>query len=135
MGCLLLGCLSTRAEDSVVVYFPYNRSLLSASDAARIDSIGRLHLPFMVAAYCDSIGSDRYNDSLAAARAAVGGGRLLTVGLADSLISVEIYGRRGPVNDNATESERAANRRVVIRWRLSAAVAVAVARPRDPAAI
>ena len=132
MGYLLLGCCSARAQDSLVVYFPFNQSSLSATDAARVDSLGRSGHFVTLASYCDSVGSDRYNDSLAATRAAAVRERLVAAGLADSLISVEVYGRRAPVNGNANEAERAANRRVLIRW---SPTPVAVARPRDTTAI
>lgn len=114
LGSLLLCCLFARAQDSLVVFFPFNSAMLS--DTARVDSLGRMHVRYVLAGYCDSIGSNPYNDSLAAARVAAVRGRLLAAGLPDSLVRVEVYGKRAPVNDNGTPEKRAVNRRVSISW-------------------
>lgn len=108
------------------MFFPYNSAALL--DTAEVDSLGHTGVRVVLAGYCDSIGSDRYNDSLAGARIAAVRRRLLWAGLPDSLVQAEVFGKRAPLNDNATPEKRAANRRVSIRWmRLTAMPADATA--------
>lgn len=114
VSCLLLCRVCAWAQDSVVVFFPFNSAVLP--DTAQVDSLGHMGARCVLAGYCDSIGSDRYNDSLAGARIAAVRRRLIRAGLPDSLVQVEVYGKRAPLNDNATPEKRAANRRVTIHW-------------------
>ena len=127
----ILACLPliAHAQDTLVVHFAYNRSELAPGDAGRIDSalkgpLSRIDLY----GYCDSIGGDRYNDSLAMAR-------ILTVRshLPDSLVrTIMGFGKKRPLNDNASDEERAANRRVeIVFWQASNGIA---GRPASPVA-
>ncbi|MDB5253753.1 MAG: OmpA family protein [Flaviaesturariibacter sp.] len=109
-------------RDSVILYFDFNKSLLSpparaAADTflVRYNSIGAG--PVTLSGYCDSVGSDRYNDRLSVQRVAAVQSYLRSRGLDIAVIAGQAgYGRRMPVNENATPGERALNRRVTISW-------------------
>jgi OOP family OmpA-OmpF porin len=70
---------------------------------------------FEVAGHTDSKGSDSYNDDLSNRRAGNVASYLVSKGVAAERMKSNGYGESQPVADNATESGRAANRRVELR--------------------
>jgi len=128
---LLFLPLLVRAQDTLVVHFAYNRSELAPDEAVRLDSALRGSLSRIdLYGYTDSIGGNRYNDSLALAR-------IHTVKslLPDSLVHTTVgFGKKRPLNDNASEEERAANRRVeIVFWRIAGPAGGGAGRPAAPA--
>jgi outer membrane protein OmpA-like peptidoglycan-associated protein len=65
--------------------------------------------------HTDSVGSDAYNQNLSENRAGAVANYLSTQGVQQVRIATLGYGETQPIADNATESGRAANRRVEIR--------------------
>ena len=123
----VLGFAGVRAQptDTLTVHFQLNQSALRREDRAtldcRFDSSGPRIKSIELAGYCDSVGVDQYNDSLARQRVAVVKNYLLSKGIADTLFKVLYsYGKRKPLNDNGDEEKRSLNRRVTISWWLTA---------------
>src|SRR5262249_52561012 len=99
------------------------RSALRPEDRAILDRWVTVHgtgvTEIGLSGYCDSAGSDRYNDSLSDRRIAAVQGYLRSKGIADSLFSApHAYGRRQPLTDNRTEAARSLNRRVILSWKV-----------------
>lgn len=118
--------------DTLSVYFDHDRSVLRQESRATLDQwVTGIRqdagvTDIALSGYCDSTGSDRYNDSLSAERIAAVRGYLYSKGIADSLFGAShAYGRRQPFNDNRTETARRLNRRVVISWQTVGAVTTA----------
>jgi outer membrane protein OmpA-like peptidoglycan-associated protein len=109
---------------------------LSSLEAARIDSFvhGRRPSGISLSGYSDNIGGDAYNDSLSLARADAVRRYLLGRGISDSLIQVNAFGKRWPVNRNGSEEERRLNRRVEIVAARSMKVTRAIVIERDTTA-
>jgi OOP family OmpA-OmpF porin len=70
---------------------------------------------FEVAGHTDSKGSDSYNQDLSRRRAGNVAAYLVSKGVAADRMKSNGYGESQPVADNATETGRAANRRVELR--------------------
>lgn len=110
-------------SDTLSVYFAYNQSALQPADRAALDRrIAAFSMESVegidLSGHCDSIGSDRYNDSLSEIRIAAVRNYLRAKGVADSLLREQhAYGRRQPLDDNRTSAARARNRCVVVVWR------------------
>jgi outer membrane protein OmpA-like peptidoglycan-associated protein len=65
--------------------------------------------------HCDYIGNDRYNDSLSNERVKAAHAWLVSRGVPDSVFrNINDFGKRRPLNDNATDQKRRLNRRVEI---------------------
>ena len=107
--------------NSVSVYFPFDSSVPSEGDLEELEqnlsssTIDTLY----VFAYCDIIGSHRYNDSLAQMRQKA----ILdwieekeTLNLENAKIIAKAFGKRKPINANETKEQRKLNRRVDVRW-------------------
>lgn len=107
--------------NSLSVYFPFDSSLPSEGDLEELEqnlsssTIDTLY----VFAYCDIIGSHRYNDSLAQMRQKA----ILdwieekeTLNLENAKIIAKAFGKRKPINANETKEQRKLNRRVDVRW-------------------
>ena len=134
----LLLSLGTRAQqDTLIIHFDLNRSVIRHGDAGLLDSL--IRTPGMVSVdiygHTDSLGNDRYNDSLSLVRAKAVCGYLIARGAPDSLFTgVNGFGRRKPYDP----VDRAANRRVeVIIRKMLTHEAVAEPQPvpeRQPAA-
>src|SRR5882757_7024919 len=108
--------------DTLTVHFDLNQSVLRHEDRVILDQRFDLSGPRITSieldGYCDSVGENRYNDSLARQRVAVVKKYLQSKGLADTLFTVLYsYGKRKPLNDNGDEEKRSLNRRVTITWR------------------
>jgi outer membrane protein OmpA-like peptidoglycan-associated protein len=122
-----LGFARVQAQptDTITVHFDLNQSVLGREDRValdhRLDLFGPRITSIELAGYCDSVGENRYNDSLARQRVAAVKKYLQSKGIADTLFKVLYsYGKRKPLNDNGDEEKRSLNRRVTIMWRLAA---------------
>ena len=103
------------------VYFPFDSSdpdsvslqeLKSKLSSSLVDTI-------LFEGYCDPLGTESYNDSLAKAR----NESVIHWLIQERIISRQSVkvaevakGERNPINSNSTSAERQANRRVVVRW-------------------
>jgi outer membrane protein OmpA-like peptidoglycan-associated protein len=122
LTCLLFaGIASAQQPDTLRVHFIYNHSEITNRAAAIIDSClqsnDKQYIIQQVELYghCDSIGSHRYNDSLALARTASARQYLLAKNLSPVVFKqTGGFGKRQPLNSNTTEEERLLNRRVEI---------------------
>jgi outer membrane protein OmpA-like peptidoglycan-associated protein len=117
--------VQAQSTDTITVHFDLNQSVLRREDRValdhRFDRSGPRITSIELAGYCDSVGGNRYNDSLARQRVAEVKKYLQSKGIADSLFKVLYsYGKRKPLNDNGDEEKRSLNRRVTITWRLAA---------------
>ena len=114
-----------QSTDTLTVHFDLNQSVLRSEDRVildhRFDPSGPRIASVELAGYCDSVGPNQYNDSLARQRVAEVKKYLQSKGIADTLFKVLYsYGKRKPLNDNGDEEKRSLNRRVTITWRLAA---------------
>jgi outer membrane protein OmpA-like peptidoglycan-associated protein len=121
-----LGFAGVQAQftDSMTVHFDLNQSALRHEDRVtldrRFDTAGHRIKSIELAGYCDSVGENGYNDSLARQRVAEVKKYLKSKGIADTLFKeLYSYGKRKPLNDNGDEEKRSLNRRVTITWRLA----------------
>jgi outer membrane protein OmpA-like peptidoglycan-associated protein len=116
--------VQAQSADTITVHFELNQSVLRREDLATLDHRFDATRPRIksieLAGYCDSVGENGYNDSLARRRVAVVKKYLQSKGIADTLFKVLYsYGKRNPLNDNGDEEKRSLNRRVTITWRLA----------------
>jgi outer membrane protein OmpA-like peptidoglycan-associated protein len=68
-----------------------------------------------VTAHTDAIGTNKANDILSQNRADAVKAFLATQGIADSIITAQVYGENVPVADNNSDTGRQANRRATIK--------------------
>ena len=111
--------VQAQSTDTITVHFDLNQSVLRPEDKVtldhRFDRSGRRITSIELAGYCDSVGENRYNDSLAWQRVAEVKKYLQSKGIADTLFKVlHSYGKHRPLNDNGTDERRNLNRRVEI---------------------
>jgi outer membrane protein OmpA-like peptidoglycan-associated protein len=122
--CALNGLFAQRT-DTIIIHFDFDRSDIRPEAAATLDS-------FLSAAntaaiqqielygHCDYVGDHGYNDALSLRRVAQAKAYLLQKGLGENVFQKnDGFGKRRPLNDNATSLERLQNRRVevVVHWR------------------
>lgn len=135
--------VQAQSTDTITVHFDLNQSVLRPEDRANLDHRFGLSGPRItsieLAGYCDSVGENQYNDSLARQRVVEVKKYLQSKGMADTLFKVLYsYGKRKPLNDNEDEEKRSLNRRVTITWRLAGRAAAGSALRdalRDTAAV
>ena len=118
-------CVHAQTADTMIVHFDLNQSLLRPDDRVALDDRFRhsksLITSIELAGFCDSVGENLYNDSLAWRRVAEVKQYLESKGVADSLFKVLYsFGKRKPLNDNGDEEKRSRNRRVTVIWHLAA---------------
>jgi len=92
--------LTPLAKDTLGVIVRY----LEAHQDAKIEVQG----------HTDSVGSEKYNQTLSERRANAVKSFLVSQGIAESRIAANGFGKAKPVADNKTASGRAQNRRVVV---------------------
>ena len=120
------GGLKGQSTDSLTVHFASNQAVLLPEDRTTLDrwfeiATSRL-ISIQLIGYCDSVGANRYNDSLSQQRITMVKEYLESKGMADTLFTVlRAFGKRKPLNDNGDEEKRSLNRRVTILGRLTAA--------------
>lgn len=72
-------------------------------------------LRLMLTGHTDNVGSDRFNLALSLERAIAIKRLLVAQGVEENRVAVDGKGMREPLNDNSTEEQRAANRRVEMK--------------------
>jgi len=118
LGCFICLASFSQKRDTLSIYFDFNSAEMTNRSSERIDSFlySKKNLSITkinLRGYCDKIGSNKYNDRLAAKRIATTKQYLLNMGFETLVISSMIaYGERKPINKNLTEQERLLNRRV-----------------------
>src|SRR5690242_630597 len=101
--CLVvLASLTADAQqkDKVVIYFDFNKSLITKTSAASLDSLiqsGGIS-KIEIDGHCDKIGTDNYNEKLSVRRAEAVKKYLLGKGISNVTITgIEGYGEKRPV--------------------------------------
>ena len=124
LAIFLCHATMTSAQEKLVVHFDFNKSEINTETKHILDSMITANKNLFVitgveiAAHCDSIGNNQYNDSLSNERAKSVKDYLIQEGVAASAVSKWVgYGKRAPLNANATEEERFLNRRVEMNIR------------------
>jgi outer membrane protein OmpA-like peptidoglycan-associated protein len=109
----------SQQTDRLVVHFDFNKSIINSGARQQLDSLLKANKDrfaltnIQIAAHCDSIGNNQYNDELSIRRANAVKDYLLESGLNDGVFTkLEGHGKRQPLNQNANEEERFLNRRV-----------------------
>src|SRR5436305_14906882 len=110
---------ATYAQEKLVIHFDFNKSEINPDAMHLLDSMINSNKNTYVitgidiAAHCDSIGNNRYNDSLSNERAISAKEYLVQHGVSDKAFTkLAGFGKRQPLNQNANEEERFMNRRV-----------------------
>jgi outer membrane protein OmpA-like peptidoglycan-associated protein len=122
LSLLFFGSYAQR-EHSFSVYFDFDKSSLTDESKQSLLAFVNEYKSHYSAntgkpkitlkGYCDTVGSFAYNDRLAQQRVFAVQDFLLNNGLSKEVFDlVKGYGKRMPVNSNATEEERRLNRRV-----------------------
>ena len=101
------------------VLFAFNKYELKPDAQIKLAKISGILLTYpnlkvQVEGYTDNIGSDEYNLKLSQQRATAVQAFLIEQGVQPGNVSAQGYGKADPVADNATNSGRAANRRVAM---------------------
>lgn len=145
LGCFLFFLLLTlllkaQQNDTVSIYFPFDRAELTVSATSVLNQFlaayknSDSYTSLVLRGHCDAIGSDNYNDHLSERRVAAVLQYLKQQGVSDSAITFyKGYGEREPIQDNATTVGRQQNRRVEIIWTTPAVSAAPPAqqKPKD----
>jgi outer membrane protein OmpA-like peptidoglycan-associated protein len=109
-------------QNLISVYFNFNKYDLSEHDKHRLDSlspslINQKNLLITISGYCDSVGSNSYNDQLSLHRAMTAKNYLASKGISLPYgYKINGFGKRKPANTNKTKAERQENRRVDITF-------------------
>ena len=119
LAILLFALTLNAQQQKLSVYFRFNNATLDSTERKKIDSILYLNKTGMntvdIFGYCDAIGNNTYNDSLAWERVNAVMQYFGTTTIAKGQVGkAEAYGKRKPANGNLTEEERLRNRRVDI---------------------
>lgn len=98
------------------VYFKSNESSLNNKAKQLIDSLSGINNidKIFLQGHCDSIGNNQFNDALSEKRVNEVKSYFISKGFTEQLFEIKALGKRVSVNKNATEAERALNRRVDI---------------------
>lgn len=96
------------------VYFEYDNYKLDDEEKNKIDS---LLLDYKITSiniqgHCDKNGNNSYNDNLSLKRVKAVTDYLISREINDSIIHINAFGKRKPINRNKNEDEMALNRRV-----------------------
>lgn len=122
-GLALFLCTTGYPQQSFTVHFSFNKYDITEAAKTRLDSFlvaekqNFSRLRITLSGHCDAIGNDAYNDKLSEQRVLAVKNYLLNSGVSpERIISAAGYGKREPLNDNATDEERQLNRRVEISY-------------------
>lgn len=108
-------------KDTTVILFDYNKHALNSGAVNLLQSFIESYQDekgiLMIYGHCDSRGSEEYNEKLSERRTQAVRSWLERNGVASSDISVtKGFGELQPLNQNSSEEEMQANRRVEIIW-------------------
>lgn len=111
--------LQAQEQETSTVYFALDSDVLTPEARLELDNLlEAIHQldrwELKIRAHTDATGSDRYNDDLAARRAAAVRNYLIEGRLPLDLVSISTFGEHQPAESNATEDGRMRNRRVEI---------------------
>lgn len=100
--------------------FETNSSTLKPTSAEQLKNIAEVlkaypQVNLKLGGYTDNVGSDDYNMKLSSERAKQTEDEIEKLGIDDSRLESEGYGKQHPVADNATEEGRQRNRRIDVR--------------------
>lgn len=129
----------SQEQQKLTVHFDFNQSSLTPTAKGILDrelSTANSSSPLSVTitGFCDSTGSNAYNDGLSKKRAAAVRTYLLENGLSNTItINLSGKGESVPLNENRTEEERALNRRVEVIILKEAPAAVNKINANSPA--
>src|SRR5689334_4112777 len=119
LAIFLCCAIATRAQEKLVIHFDFNKSEINPETKHLLDSMITSNKNTFVitgidiAAHCDSIGNNEYNDSLSNERAKSVKNYLVQQGIDEKVFTrLTGFGKRHPLNQNANEEERLMNRRV-----------------------
>jgi outer membrane protein OmpA-like peptidoglycan-associated protein len=113
-----VNCL--KAQQPVSVFFAFNKYEIDSFSRQRLDGLVKYlakykNYTLKISGYCDSVGGNAYNDRLSEKRASSAKRYLVSRGIpSNKIIETKGFGKRKPVNNNKTEEDRLANRRVDI---------------------
>jgi hypothetical protein len=101
-----------------VCYFDYGRSELKQESYPILDKVFRIlkenpDYKIEVIGHTDNQGSDKFNYALSERRSLAVKEYLISLGCAEEQILISPKGKMEPLNDNATDKDRAMNRRVL----------------------
>jgi outer membrane protein OmpA-like peptidoglycan-associated protein len=119
IAVLITLAFAAHAQEKAVVLFDFDKSVLTNNAVLSLDSL--LKLPSFFAnrialfGHTDSVGNLAYNDRLSVRRVDAVQDYLVSHGFPKENITAEKgWGKRRPLNENADEAQRQANRRVEI---------------------
>lgn len=125
-------------QDRFTVNFNFNKYDITTGAAARLDSFIKAlpqkmqGLAIELYGHCDSVGNNDYNDQLSQKRVETVKNYLSNKGIESTAIAKEEgFGKRQPLNGNASDYERSLNRRVeiAITYIVEKPVEIAVEKP------
>lgn len=98
------------------IYFKSNDFSLDNKSKQLIDSLAKINNieKIFLQGHCDSIGNNEFNDALSSKRVNEVKTYFISKGFYEQLFEIKALGKRVLVNKNATQKERALNRRVEI---------------------
>ena len=118
--------LFAQKQGRITVNFDFNKYDITTTAAARLDSlvasfpVKTSGITIALYGHCDSIGSYEYNDELSQKRVKAVKNYLTGKGLEPAvIIKEEGFGKRNPLNNNASDHERFLNRRVELAMTLT----------------
>jgi outer membrane protein OmpA-like peptidoglycan-associated protein len=141
VGIALLCSFHVHSQRSLTVYFDFNKYDLTDAARKQLDSflvaqkenlaVWRI---FSLDGYCDSVGSDDYNNILSEKRLLAVKKYLLNYGIEpDHIVSAITHGKKDPLNENKTEKDRQLNRRVEINMKKNLETSLPVPKETIPA--
>lgn len=114
------------SQQKLSVYFDFNRHELTAATVQQLDSLlsaAKGLNGIELSGFCDVIGNHPYNDQLSLRRVASVKAYLTSKGITEDHFKNEVgFGKRKPVNENATADQRLLNRRVDILFNVETVV-------------
>lgn len=117
----VLSTLLDSVNSTETVYFDYGKSVLKKDALPVLDRIAAEmkksgEVTLYITGYTDDRGGEEYNNALSLERANAVKEYLITRGISGEYLVVKAMGKKGPLNENKTEEERALNRRVVFSF-------------------
>lgn len=99
------------------VFFETNKYNISANSKLALDKLQQIFAEYpetniLIEGHTDNVGTDTYNMALSQRRASAVGDYLRSAGVSSSRLIIKWYGESQPKVDNASDENRAQNRRV-----------------------
>ena len=138
IAVLLLSATANAQTEKLIIYFDFDKSVITPEAAGKIDSLVQLVQShnlsqLQIKGHCDKIGSNEYNDKLSERRANAVKDYLLNKGVnVAEIVKTEGFGELQPLNQNLDDQQRALNRRVEIWVEKAAAEKVVEEKKPQP---